>query len=105
MNNNNTNDNEVFEKYKNTSMPTISYFLWKLGVIRWYRDGTFFSPSFRLWHPLTWGYVILFLILIVPICVFTEVSIQQAYYQLWEDLTVRKYFKENPEKIRWYNGH
>lgn len=71
------------------------------GAAKWYRNGTFFSPSLKWWHPVTWLYVTIFLIAIIPICLFTEISVKEAIDRLWEDLTVVKHFKENPDKLRW----
>ena len=96
-------DQKAFEQFKKSSMNKLGKFLWKTRTIVWYRDGTFFSPSFRWWHPLTWLHVVLFLILLVPMCASTNLSVKEALKQLWEALTVSDFFKKNPDKLRWYN--
>lgn len=80
---------------------TIGKIILATGAAKWYRNGTFFSPSLKWWHPVTWLYVTIFLLAIIPICLFTEISVKEAIDKLWEDLTVAKHFKENPDKLRW----
>jgi len=83
------------------SLTVIGKIILATGAARWYRNGTFFSPSLKWWHPITWLYVTIFLIIVAPVCLFTKISVKEAIAKLWEDLTVVKYFKENPDKLRW----
>jgi len=95
-------DKEAWEQFKNSgSITKFGKLVIKTKAARWYRNGTFFSASLRWWHPLTWVYVFVVLILLVPACVITNNSLQEALSQLWEDLTVDKFFKKHPEKLRW----
>ena len=98
-------DKKAWEQFqKGDSLATFGKIILATGAAKWYRDGTFFSPSLKWWHPVTWLYVTIFLIIIVPICLFTEITVKEAIAKLWEDLTVVKYFKENPDKLRWVDS-
>jgi hypothetical protein len=95
-------DKEAWEQFKRGSRLTkFGKLILKTKSARWYRDGTFFSPSMRWWHPLTWAYVLAFLIIAIPVCLLTNLSLKSAMSQLWEELTVNKFFKKHPEKLRW----
>ena|SRR5690554_1100435 len=83
------------------SLTVVGKIIMATGAAKWCRNGTFFSASLKWWHPITWLYVTIFLTIVIPICLFTEISVKGAIAELWEDLTVVKYFKENPDKLRW----
>lgn len=95
-------DKKAWDQFlKGDSLSVIGKIILATGAAKWYRDGTFFSPSLKWWHPVTWLYVTIFLILAIPVCLFTETSVKEVITELWEDLTVVKYFKENPDELRW----
>jgi len=101
--NRNTDDDKAWDAFiKTKSLNFIGRIVLYTKAANWYRDGTFFSPSFKWWHPVTWIYMLTVLILLIPACMFSDMNAKDCLKQVWEDLTVKKYFKENPDKLRWY---
>lgn len=96
-------DDKAWEQFWNTSINPLGKVVVWTRAAHWYRDGTFFSPSFKWWHPFTWVYVLLFFVMIIPACMLTDNTVDELLKLLWEDLTVREHFKENPDRLRWYN--
>lgn len=98
-------DKKAWEQFKQSdSLSKFGRLVLKTKAAKWYRNGTFFSPSLKWYHPLTWIYVVVFVALILPVCILTNVTLQEAFEELWESLTVAKFFKMHPEKLRWVDG-
>ncbi len=101
--NRNTNDDKAWEAFiKTKSLNSFGKIILYTKAAKWYRNGTFFSPSFKWWHPITWVYILINIVLLIPSCMLSDASAKDFLKQLWEDLTVDEYFKKNPDELRWY---
>lgn len=96
------NDKKAWEQFKQSnSLSKFGRFVLKTKAAKWYRNGTYFSPSLKWYHPLTWIFVVVFVALILPVCILTDVTLKGAFEELWASLTVDKFFKMHPEELRW----
>ena len=70
----------------------IGLLCWRLGMVRFYRDGTGYSILFRWWHPLSW----IVWIVTIQICGIVGEEVNRAI-----PFRLSPYWREHKKEIEW----
>lgn len=71
-------------------------FLFLTGTAKFYKNGDYWTPILRWWHPIS---ILLFLLIIIFICPWSNYSITDAYKELF---VYRDYFKDKKDNLEFY---
>lgn len=98
-------DKEAFEQYNKQSMTVVGKVIYYTRSARYYRDGTYFSMRLKWWHPVSWFLLIWLLVVLVPACLLTGMSVKDWWEEVRDCFIVKKWFKDHPDELRWYNPY
>lgn len=98
-------DKKAFEQYNKQSMTWVGKVIYHVRAAHYYRDGTFFSVKLKWWHPVSWLLLLAMLIMMVPVCLLTEMSARDWWEDVRDCFFVKKWFRDHPEQLRWYNPY
>lgn len=98
-------DKKAFKQYKEQSMTFVGKLIYHTRAAHYYRDGTFFSLRLKWWHPASWFVMVYLVLILIPVCMFTDITVKEWWKEVRDTFRVKQWFKDNPERMSWYDPY